>query len=107
MGDIPLIKAMVCANSGKEWDSLGPRVKVFHYPDVHMLSSGYSWSIGACDMRWSRVDDAGRKLLLMIEAHHLAVFHDVPARLIHEALMVIPEYRDMLAEDCLPAEFAR
>ena len=105
MSDIPLIDAMICANAGKDYDPLGPRVKVFRHPYYDMLSREYSWSVGACDDRWDRSDDLGRKLLLMIEAHHLFAFHNIPAPMVHEALMVIPEYRDMLSYDVLPARY--
>jgi hypothetical protein len=41
----------------------------------------------------------------MIEAWHIVAFHGVPVAMVRDALMVIPEYRDMLAHDCLPQEF--
>ncbi|MFC0304410.1 hypothetical protein ACFSTI_29375 [Rhizorhabdus histidinilytica] len=51
------------------------------------------------------MDDRGQKLQLMIEAWHVTAFHDIPSEKVHEALLVIPEYRSMLADDCLPDQY--
>jgi hypothetical protein len=47
----------------------------------------------------------GQKLQLMIDAWDIAAFDGVPIDAVHKALLVIPEYRSMLADDCLPREF--
>jgi hypothetical protein len=41
----------------------------------------------------------------MIDAYHIVAFYDVPVEMVREGLLVIPEYRDMLARGCLPKEF--
>ncbi len=46
-----------------------------------------------------------RRLQLMVEAWHIAAFYKVPAEMIAEGLLVIPEYRIMLADDCLPKQY--
>ena len=56
-------------------------------------------------MNWREKDECGQKLQLMIDAWHIAAFYDVPIKMVRDGLLVIPEYRDMLASDCIPAEY--
>jgi len=97
--EIPLSEAMLC------WSTGGP-VRVVEHPDYRGLSDDYEKSVGACFAYWRGLSPEKMKLQLLIEAWHLAAFYDVPVRDIHTALLVIPEYRSMLADDCLPREFA-
>jgi len=41
----------------------------------------------------------------MVDAWHIVAFYDVPVGLVRDGLLVVPEYRDMLASDCLPPGF--
>jgi hypothetical protein len=50
-------------------------------------------------------DTNGQRLQLMVDAWHAVTFDPVPAQMMHEAMLVIPEYRLMLADDCLPSQF--
>ncbi len=65
----------------------------------------YGSQVGACFANWQTMDDPRRRLQLMIDAWHIVAFYDVPVDMVKAGLLVIPEYRDMLAGDCLPREF--
>lgn len=103
-GDIPLANAMLCWNHGLRGAT--PDCKVVRHPDTVGASDPYQSSVGACFMDWRKKDATGQKLQLMIDAWHVATFYNVPISMVHEALLVIPEYRSMLADDCLPKQFA-
>jgi hypothetical protein len=96
--DVPLEHAMLV------W-TRGEKVGVVPHPDKRGLSDGFRSSVGACFAEWGALDDRGRRLQLLIDAWHTSVFYDIPSEAIHQALLCIPEYRDMLADDCLPKEF--
>lgn len=96
--DIALYEAMLC------W-TRGEAVAVVPHPDYRGLSDPYLSSAGACWATWREKDDRDRKLQLMIDAWHISAFYDIPAQEVHRALLVIPEYRDMLADDCLPKQY--
>lgn len=97
--DIPLSEAMLC------WSRRGP-VKVVEHPDERGISDDYDKSAGACYAYWRGLSPERMRLQLLIDAWHATAFSDVPVQEMHEALLVIPEYRSMLADDCLPREFA-
>lgn len=97
-GEIPIADAMLV------W-TRGERVGVVPHPDTMGLSDQFQSSVGACFAYWRGLDARGQKLQLMIEAWHVAAFYDIPAHALHEAMLCIPEYREMLASDCLPDRF--
>ena len=103
MSDIPLGEAMLCWNPG--FGGAEPSFRVFHHPDRSGNTKAYQMSVGACFANWRELDDDARKLQLMIDAWHIAAFYEVPIGLVRDGLLVIPEYRSMLADDCLPQEF--
>ena len=103
MTDIPINDAMLCWNHGFNGNT--PGFAVVQHPDHHDRSAPYQSSVGACFMDWRKKDERGQKLQLMIDAWHIAAFYDVPIEMVREGLLVIPEYRDMLASDCLPAKY--
>jgi len=103
MTDIPLSDAMLCWNSGLRGGQ--PGFAVIHHPDRRGLSDEYDSSVGACFADWRKMSDRDQRLKLMIEAWHIAAFYEVPIKMVSDGLMVIPEYRDMLAYDCLPKQF--
>ncbi len=101
--DVPLCDAMLCWNSGLNGGT--PAFAVVPHPDELGASDRFDYSVGACFTRWRNLDERGQKLQLMIDAWHIAAFYDVPVGLVREGLLVVPEYRDMLASDCLPPRF--
>ncbi len=102
--DIPIADAMLCWNSGFNGDT--PGCIVVRHPDYNDASEDYSSTVGACSAGWRKRDTRGQQLQLMVEAWHIAAFYAVPIEQVHQALLVIPEYRSMLADDCLPRQFA-
>jgi hypothetical protein len=75
------------------------------HPDCAGLSNDYQSGVGACFADWGKLDDRGQKLKLMIEAWQIIAFYKVPVVIVRDGLMVIPEYRDMLARDYLRRQF--
>lgn len=93
---VNLIEAMIC------WKPASGRAIVVKHPDQEQVSHGYSMSVGACFMDWGSRTPDSRKLQLLIDAWHAVVFDGVSAEAMHEALCVIPEYVEMLADDVRP-----
>ena len=105
MADIPIAHAMLCWNDG--FDGKKPSFAIIRHPDGLHASDPYRYSVGACFDYWARLDANELKLRLLIESWHIVAFYSVPAPLVHEGLLAVPEYRDMLATDCLPEPFLR
>ena len=101
--DIPLAQALLL------WDdaSVGcPRFMV--RPLGHTDYYAYEFQAGACMRTWQELAERDLdklKLKAMIDIWHVVAFYGVPAQMVHEAMLCIPEYRDMLADDCLPDQF--
>ena len=92
---IPLKTAMITWRPAYQGE---PDCEVVNHPLTHY----YKWlpfSHGACYSDWRKMTATNRKLMLMIEAWHITCRDGVPLETIHNAMMVIPEYRDMLSED--------
>lgn len=103
MSDIPLNDAMLCWNSGINGGS--PAFKVIQHPDRTGQSDAYESSVGACFTNWRELGRTEQKLKLLVEAWHIVAFYGVPMTMVQEGLLVIPEYRDLIASDCLPRRF--
>lgn len=101
--DIPIANAMLCWTGGRHGNT--PACKVVAHPDEMGFSDPYQNSAGACFASWSEKDTSGQRLKLMVDAWHAVTFDAVPAQMMHEAMLVIPEYRSMLADDCLPSQY--
>lgn len=101
MTDIPLNQAVLLWNSGLNGGTPAFVVRPLGHDDYHRYGS----SVGACFADTRKLDGRGQKLQLMIDAWHIVAFYDVPVKMVREGLLVIPEYRDMLADDCLPKQF--
>ena len=98
-GGIPLSEAMLC------WSTGGP-ARIVQHPDERGMSDVYEKTAGACWSYWRGLSPDRMQLQLLIDAWHAAAFYGVPVGELHDALLVIPEYRSMLADDCLPRAFA-
>lgn len=104
MPDIPLKDALLLWDLG--WDENGPRFAV--RPLGHDDYYHYGSQNGACMADWQRLAEQPAPALLaktMAELWHIAAFYTVPIAMIHEAMLCVPEYRNMLAEDCLPSKY--
>lgn len=101
MADVPISRALLLWNSGMNDGQPAFVVRPLGHPDYDV----YRYQVGACFASWRKLDDRGQRLQLMIDAWHIVAFYDVPIEMVREGLLVIPEYRDMLASDCLPRQF--
>lgn len=96
-GDVPLKHAMISWNHrGKTGDG---RIEVIPHPDSHGWHRrlNYMNSTGACWCDWGKWKKRDRLLKLYIEAWHIIARDGVDPEKVHQALMVIPEYRDTLS----------
>lgn len=96
-GDIPLKNAMIAWNAMRDGLHAEPgKVIVIPHPD----SCGYCNrlkvlnTVGACMTEWRRMTKAQRLCKLFIEAWYIICRDGVSPKAMHEALMVIPEYRE-------------
>jgi hypothetical protein len=97
--DVPLYDAMLC------WDRRDRTAKIIRHPDTRDASAPYASSAGACYTDWRDKPELGRKLQFMIDLWHIVAFDNIPHDVAHQAALVVPEYRDMLARDCLPEDY--
>lgn len=101
MNDIPIDDAVLLWNSGLNGGTPACVVRPLGHDDY----DEYEYKVGACFTRWRALDQREQQLQLMIDAWHVVAFYAVPVETVREALLAIPEYREMLADDCLPREF--
>lgn len=99
MSDIPITHALLLWNDGRGSREPGFAVRPLGHDDYDR----FTYKVGACFRTWQDETNPDRlKLMLMIEAWHIVAFHGLPAEMVHEGLLMIPEYRSTLADDCLP-----
>ena len=100
--DIPVRQALLLFDAAAEETEPRFAVRPIGHPDYDR----YRIQVGACFRDWQEETDVSRlKLRLLVEVWHAVAFYGVPPKVAHEALLAIPEYRDMLADDCLPRQF--
>lgn len=103
--DIPLAEALFLYNDG--WKGEQPAFVVRRHG--HRDYDRFRFSVGACFADWQEIARNKPPVNLlakaMAEIWHAAAFYDVPVQMIHEEMLVVPEYRNMLADDCLPAQY--
>ncbi len=81
------------------------QIKVVQHPDTTGVARHLSdtvapkWAIAHVDLKKDTKADLFLRLNLMVEAWHIACRDGVPLKDIHEAFMVVPEYRDLLSCD--------
>lgn len=101
MTDVAIADAVLLYDSGLN----GGQARFAVRPLGHSDYDRYDYQVGACFSFWREMDTKSRKLQLLIDAWHAAAFYAVPVEIMKTELLRIPEYRDMLADDCLPREF--
>lgn len=106
-GDVRIRDAMLLYTSPKCFSDppenrTAGRATVVPWPEPNLPDHWFS-SVGACFASWRDMSTHDQKFRLLIDAWHAAVFQEVTPQRLHEALLCIPEYRDMIADDCLPA----
>jgi hypothetical protein len=98
---IPLECAVLLSGS---FDGADPVVK--SWPLNHFVGDNFASSTLAVFRAFRDASDDTRRLRLMVELWHSAAFRGESIAKLHEAALRIPEYRDLLADDCLPARYA-
>lgn len=100
MNDIPLRQALLL------WNRTGRAPHFAVRPLGHPDYDKFDHKVGACFRSWQEQEDETKlRLQLLVEVWHAAAFYGIPVEAIKAELLCIPEYRDMLADDCLPREF--
>lgn len=88
--DVPIAQAQII------WDEdMSPRIKVVSVAGQD--DTRYSSSFGACNSDWVHADTVGQLLRLFSRFPEWTVAETIPAGEVHDALMVIPEYRRAVA----------
>lgn len=97
--DVPLKRAMLLWNPKSDEPTEDGRMEVVEHPEKDSRTRTLTRSIGACCAEWAQLNTMERLVKLYIETWHIACRDGVEPKTIHEALMVIPEYRDTLSGD--------
>lgn len=100
-GDVPLSHALLLWNSGLDGGTPAFAVRPLghdHYYD-------YDYQAGACLRRWYEAPPALQREMLFVQIWHITAFYGVPASAMTAELLRIPEYRALLADDCLPPKY--
>lgn len=91
-GDIPLRESVIAAR-GTSPNSYPKVVKVFQIPleDSDILK--FEYTCGADDAAFRAATDKARLQIIFEAKWTLIVVYKMPEHLVHEALLVIPDYR--------------
>lgn len=95
--DVPLAHAMLC------WEPETSSAGIIRHPDERGVSDMYLMSAGACCRQWQSYSDTERMLNLLVEALHAIGRDDVSSGAVINALMSVPEFRELCADDMLAA----
>lgn len=101
MTDVPIASAVLLFDSGLNGETPRAAVRPLGHDDYYE----YSHQVGACFTNYRQKSADQQKLQLLVEAWHAAAFYAVPVSMLHEAMLSVREYRDTLADDCLPKQF--
>lgn len=94
MADIPLANAQIVWTLAEGED--GPALRVVGGPEKD--DDRYLSSWGACNSDFNEASDAEKLRMLLAESVNLTLNENIPPRVVHEALMAIPEYRTAMVE---------
>lgn len=102
--DTSLADAVLLWNAG--WNGQAPAfaVRALGHRDYDL----YDFQNGACLQSWREMakrDPQRLALKFIVELWHIAAFYEVPIDRMKPELLRIPEYRRMLADDCLRGDY--
>ena len=97
--DIALSSAIIAIDNQRK------DVSVIAFPDLPRQRDRYSHVFGACDPYWSECSRDALRGELLMQIWHAVTFLDVPPAAVHEALLVVPEYREIMLAESLPREY--
>lgn len=98
MTDIPIAKAVILFDAAFNEGTPAFAIRHLGHDDYRR----YQYRLGACFSQWRESNTQDQKMQLMIDIWHATAFYGVPPEMMTDELLRIPEYRDMLAQDCLP-----
>jgi len=101
MDDIPISQALLLWNSGLGGDTPAFVVRPLGHDDYHE----YGYQAGACMRSWQNASADLQREMLLVQIWHIAAFYAVPPTMMAQELLRIPEYRGVLADDCLPSAY--
>lgn len=104
MDDVRLCDALLLWNTGPSLGFPAFAVRPLGHPDAEQFQNRN----GACMREWQEFAALPEPALLakaMVELWHIVAFCEVPIDLVHAEMLKVPEYRNMLADECLPQEF--
>lgn len=100
--DIPISQALILYTPPHGERPAAFAIRPLGHPDYNK----FTYKVGACFRVWQeQTNPKYLQLRLLVDVWHAVAFYGIPPKMAHEALLVIPEYRDMLADDCLPRQF--
>ena len=91
-------------NSVVLWNTVcddSPPIIVTHWPDYDSLAYGFQSSWGACDREVNRASFQERKEMLCAYFFRWLLRDEIPALELHQSLIGLNEYREMLSDDVL------
>jgi hypothetical protein len=101
-GDVPLKEAQLIWDY-RDTGSDRPPARVVRLGGKDEPDYIASW--GACNGDFVNADDATKLLMLFRQFHAMVVDGDVEAAALHQALLVIPEYRTAIYPYLLPERY--
>lgn len=99
-GDIPLRELQLLWQPD---DKSLPPVKAMGINDKDDRNYSSSW--GACNLEFNETDDAGRIHQLLANFAWMTVMDGVSPQALHDALVVVPEYRSLVHPSMLPDSY--
>lgn len=94
--DIPIQEATILWIPKDE----GGKIKIVRHPETGNKDRGMK-STGACWAVWGKMTTEEQKDQLLIDVRNIVIKDGVDPMDVHQALLVIPEYRKMLNRDLL------
>jgi transcriptional regulator with XRE-family HTH domain len=96
-GDIPLEEAQIIWADAE--DNIVPPVAVRSIDRQHRGDERYANSNGACCAGWKEAGGLGRLIRLFALVQDMTLSAKLDPRAVHDALIVIPEYRSIMPSD--------
>ncbi len=95
--DVPLAHAIVAISPERG------AVEVLQAPDVERRRDAFSYIFGACDPYWQDCEHNALCGELMVQIWHAVLVLGIPAPTLHAALLVIPDYRELMPPETVTA----
>lgn len=94
---IPIERVMIAWNPGSRVVENGCNFMVIAHPDETGITRHMLCTTGACGSDWNEFHEAQRRAELILRLWKIVAIDRVPAREVHESMMVVPEYAEMFS----------